>query len=230
MLFKNFPSVIFHDNAQSAYAPRCFINSTNGAAILKNYSDKQILPFTYITQDYELKYIAINEIATGGTNGNESYFIKGTAGNTNVIFEAGSTIRLEPGFTAQNGCSFTAYCTPLQYVTPACASPSVDLAGGGGNNSRMALIGSKNSLLRTEELNSLFQIFPNPGTGIFKLNFQNPNIDLHYTVSDVYGRKIITNISATENKTIDLTEQAPGIYIVTAYADNRQWVQKISKQ
>lgn len=220
MQFNNFQAGVFPLN-------RCHVSSAGGA-ILRNYQNIQDLEFTQVTQEYELKYIALNEINAGNYNlapsGND-YTIE--PGNTDVKFEAGNTIRLEPGFSAKAGSSFSAKCHPISYPTSLCASPPntgnrLASALGGGSKAVQALLANNT--------NSALRISPNPGTGIFSVQLQNIKEAFSYEVSDVYGRKVLSSKGNSTDIKIDLTEQPQGIYFVSANLDGKQWVEKIIKE
>lgn len=223
LVFNNFPTVLFPSQRSFAIP-----SGLGGGAILKNYSNIQNLQRTKVIQDYELKYIALNEINAGNyvSSGND-YTIE--ANNTDVKFEAGQTIRLEPGFTAKEGCKFVATCKPITYSTKICNTPAQP-----SSSNRFSQTNNSNSSSATASFDKVgensINLSPNPTTGIFALQVQNINGEFTYEVSDIYGRKVLSNNSKLANTNIDLSEQPHGMYIVSLSANGNQWAKKIIKE
>jgi hypothetical protein len=216
--FTHYPSCVLPETPSNF---RLGLNSNGGGAILRNYDLTQNLDHTEVTQEYELKYIAINEI-NAGTSG---YIIEqGANGNTDVKFEAGQTIRLEPGFTAMAGCSFSAKCYPLLSSVPLCVPPQAS------NRLAFQTATDQNSAISKQEAIQIFRIRPNPSSGIFALQLQNIKEEFTFEVSDIYGRRVLNDKSNLDETKIDLSSQPQGIYIVSVFANGKQWIQKISKQ
>jgi hypothetical protein len=222
--FTNYPSCIIPETTTNL---RVVIHPYGGA-ILRNYASIQNLDYTVVTQDqdYELKYIALNEINAGNylsALGNE-YTIEGP--NTDVKFEAGQTIRLEPGFTAKQGSSFIARCAPVSYATSTCLPTPSGMRLAAAATHSIISPNTNTSIA----LNSNFRIAPNPSSGIFALHLQNIKEEFTYEVSDMYGRRLLNDKSKLAETKIDLSGQPQGIYVVSAFASGQQWVQKICKQ
>jgi len=73
--------------------------------------------------------------------------------------------------------------------------------------------------------NHKFSVFPNPGRGIFEIEFNNETTgDLNMTISELSGRQVRTikaaKTSETFNSAIDLTELTAGIYFLTLELEN----------
>ena len=74
-----------------------------------------------------------------------------------------------------------------------------------------------------------FNIFPNPGKGIFEINAPNIyNLNFKMEVYDNLGRSVMIDEKHTGGKhTIDLTGSAAGVYIVKIGMGNGQVVRKL---
>ena len=224
LLFTNYPACVVPETS-----PNIRIKiEPNGGAILRNYANIQNLDYTDVIQDYELKYIAINEINAGNyvSSGND-YTIE--ANNTDVKFEAGQTIRLEPGFTAKEGCKFVATCKPITYSTKICNTPAQP-----SSSNRLSLTNNSNASSITSRFEKVgdnsISISPNPTTGLFVIEAQSIKGEFTYEVSDIYGRKVLSNTCILANTNIDLSEQPQGMYIVSLSAHGKQWAKKIIKE
>jgi len=59
------------------------------------------------------------------------------------------------------------------------------------------------------------KIYPNPSTGIFIIEFENPNTEVfQLAVYDIHSKPILTKENITDNKTtIDTQQFKPGIYV-----------------
>ncbi|NMH27656.1 T9SS type A sorting domain-containing protein [Flavobacterium silvaticum] len=77
------------------------------------------------------------------------------------------------------------------------------------------------------QTNEPIRIYPNPSTGIFKLEI--PSGIVAYTVSDLNGRRILSgNVNASEN--IDLSGTEDGIYLLQLSSENTSISKKLIKQ
>ncbi|MCF6170597.1 MAG: PKD domain-containing protein [Bacteroidales bacterium] len=76
-----------------------------------------------------------------------------------------------------------------------------------------------------------FRVYPNPGTGIFVLEFSSDiNEPLVLEVSDTYGKLIRRQTLENLGKTfvLDLSRENEGVYFVKTISGNRQAVKKVS--
>jgi Flp pilus assembly pilin Flp len=72
-------------------------------------------------------------------------------------------------------------------------------------------------------------IYPNPTTGIVKLNFSDNKVE-KMKVSDIAGKTIIEKTVVQKNEILDLSENSKGIYIITVETDKGDFTSKIIKQ
>ena len=72
-------------------------------------------------------------------------------------------------------------------------------------------------------------VYPNPTTGITKLNFADLNV-LRIKISSLTGKTIIEKTGIQKSTTIDLSTYTNGIYIVSILTDNKTLVKKIVKK
>src|SRR6185369_6865550 len=102
--------------------------------------------------------------------------------NSNVVYDAGSLIRLSPGFRANLGCKFHAYIN-------GCGGT----IGIGNNQKDNTVEKSAISQANKEEINTpALQVFPNPTTSevtlVFTLKKDERNVFVH--VIDKTGREV----------------------------------------
>lgn len=71
------------------------------------------------------------------------------------------------------------------------------------------------------------EIFPNPGNGIFKLQITNPEKVEAITITDIFGKEILTPHDKTK---VDLTNFPSGIYLLHISTTNGRIVKKIVKE
>ncbi len=77
--------------------------------------------------------------------------------------------------------------------------------------------------------NNGISIYPNPTKGIINFEFADNNIQ-QITISDITGKIIIEKSNIQRNKTIDLSNFANGIYIISIQTDNEIFTTKIVKE
>ncbi|MCO6495030.1 MAG: T9SS type A sorting domain-containing protein, partial [Bacteroidetes bacterium] len=78
--------------------------------------------------------------------------------------------------------------------------------------------------------NNSFNVYPNPSTGLFKVEVSNSSIDGVIEVFDVIGNKLLsyTNSEMNEiNWTIDLSSYSNGVYMVRYSSNNKTVTKKI---
>ena len=68
----------------------------------------------------------------------------------------------------------------------------------------------------------LLNIYPNPSSGIFNLEYPNENSnDCLFMIYDEFGKLLISNNLTKENSIIDLSRQADGIYFIHVIQDGK---------
>ena len=84
------------------------------------------------------------------------------------------------------------------------------------------------TLSLSEISNNSFKIFPNPVATTVTINAQEVLDSI--TVTDLNGRKIVTQITNSAIVTLNLETLAPGIYLLTTACNGKSFNYKISKQ
>ncbi len=170
----------------------------------------------------ETIYIASNNIYAG------NYCSVGTttinSGRT-VIFRAGNTIRLNPGFQAQLGCTFKA--NVLNCGSGVLRSASIT------NNIVYEESNFKNS--NQEQLSDInnqqdYIVYPNPTTGQVNIEIDNYKTNsISISVYDFSGSLILNSVAHQSNITINLSDKASGIYFMRIFDGNNTVTKKIIK-
>jgi hypothetical protein len=72
-------------------------------------------------------------------------------------------------------------------------------------------------------------VFPNPNNGVFTMQLLSGSQEpVQVTVTNIMGRKV-KEFTTTTNRATDITlDQPAGIYILSATAGNRRYIQKIT--
>jgi hypothetical protein len=84
-----------------------------------------------------------------------------------------------------------------------------------------------NTGITSAENNLTCEVFPNPGNGIFQLEIPKPETIKEMYVTDIFGKEIFI---ANDKTQIDLTNYAPGIYLLNLITENGRIIKKIIKQ
>ncbi len=82
------------------------------------------------------------------------------------------------------------------------------------------------------ELNAL-QLFPNPSTGVFTLEYPNPKMqNLSVEIFDITSNIVFSNTytSSYINEEIDISKCADGVYFIRITNDNQSYTRKMIKQ
>ncbi len=99
-----------------------------------------------------------------------------------------------------------------------------------GRNRIARIQGGSNLGITTNDVQK-FQIYPNPSTGIFTIQTENPITSAKITVADLNGRIVHeTKSENLDNKTLDLSNLQNGIYILNVSNGATKYSQKIIKQ
>ncbi|MDC0584669.1 T9SS type A sorting domain-containing protein [Bacteroidales bacterium] len=104
-------------------------------------------------------------------------------------------------------------------------------ASGGDKTDSIALIAKPTALITTHE-NNVSSVFPNPCNDKLNINMAEGMQISEMELYDLNGKKIKTFISATEenNITIDISDIAPGTYILKVKNHKNQYIHRIIKQ
>lgn len=97
--------------------------------------------------------------------------------------------------------------------------------GNGCSNSAMDDIQVDDCSGITENEENLFQVYPNPSTGIFIVSSEYVNGTI--TIRDAIGKVVYSNGFTTNKVSIDLTAVARGVYYITLSAEEGNMVQRI---
>ena len=82
----------------------------------------------------------------------------------------------------------------------------------------------KDNKLISNILSDLVKIYPNPSSGIFTIDSNEP---VKLTITDCNGRIIINNIEIVSGENIDLTKFSKGVYFAKINSFNAQVLKKI---
>jgi len=139
--------------------------------------------------------------------------------NSNVVYDAGSLIRLSPGFRANLGCKFHAYIN-------GCGGT----IGIGNNQKDNTVEKSAISQANKEEINTpALQVFPNPTTSevtlVFTLKKDERNVFVH--VIDKTGREVkqqkLNNLNkGKQSFVMNLADLSSGIYNINLLLNNER--------
>jgi hypothetical protein len=73
-------------------------------------------------------------------------------------------------------------------------------------------------------------IYPNPSTGVYCLEFNEPNTNSVLIVYDIYGRELISQKVESNNYILDISQYKNGIYLLTIIQKNEMSSIKLVKQ
>lgn len=211
-------TLIFDDYPNVKNPDRFKILKSTGV-VAKNLSAIQYLQDSWVTQPQLIQYKAIDEIHAGDhvdlTEPTGPYSLQS---GSNVEFIAGDIIYLQDGFDAIEGTDFHAMIQTVS-TNPPCSS---------FYRTSASIVNEK---VKSESAvrNSLFTVYPNPGTGDFTASIKNANA-FNLKVCDVFGRTIVQNENQNSKSAIDLSGQPAGIYYFTATENGKQYVEKVIKQ
>lgn len=144
------------------------------------------------------------------------------ANGANVHMQAGTFIEFTNGFDAQIGSTLIAEIAPCQnrVIPPANKTDE-------WSNSEVVSANSK-------QQNLPIKIFPNPSHGKFNIDFYPSNETIYFSVVDMVGQNVLdfkkTYVAGQTIETLDLSNQAEGIYIVTIKGMYYNIAQKIILQ
>ena len=141
-----------------------------------------------------------------------------------VTFRAGSFISLLPGFSATAGSNFTASIDPDLDCVPTVKSlplappkpkPTPIVSTTPTQTAPVAQIG----------------VYPNPSRGRYQLSYISEDLSTgQFSVYDQTGREIANgNLSSGINATIDLSSEAPGLYLLVVHSGENVWQERLVK-
>ncbi len=81
----------------------------------------------------------------------------------------------------------------------------------------------------TSQLTRIFNVYPNPNTGIFNVKVLSPESDLNIVIMDATGKTIKTvNTDASGVYNVDMTDVAAGVYMVQVINGNTSAMQRVT--
>jgi hypothetical protein len=160
-----------------------------------------------------LKSIEVD--GTDGTTvvGQEIHFNTGHANNptstSSSTYNSGSFDRLRDVLVAPDGRVFLATSGPSWGTS------------GTFQNSIVELKNSSYSAVAVDEVVEVkTSVYPNPSTGLVRMNFVPELTGAAYKVVDNLGRVVAEGLVSTGNVTVDLSGLAPGLYIIRSSNGN----------
>ena len=99
-----------------------------------------------------------------------------------------------------------------------------------GANARIATTGKKlREEVKMAEAEALgIRVYPNPGSQRFNLHYDRRIwVGGEVRVTDMLGREVVRRILTSDQKTLDLSSQQAGIYLITVSKGERQWMGRI---
>lgn len=88
------------------------------------------------------------------------------------------------------------------------------------NNLHVLKLGYGSTIGINEGFIENFNIYPNPFVDEVTIEFINAGNEAKITITDIFGRKIMTTPSFDNSTTLDMTEEIPGVYYVTIEQKN----------
>lgn len=154
---------------------------------------------------------AFNTISTSGT-------VNISAG-ANVTFVAGTGITLNPGFTAENGCTFNTIfdqvnCNSMSAITASKTNSSLDLS----------FIEELNNI-KNKNASSEIIVYPNPVVDFLQLSSDVES----YAIFDSRGKLVQSN-DMMENKKLDVSTFPSGLYLLKFKINNSLYNTRFIKE
>jgi hypothetical protein len=77
-----------------------------------------------------------------------------------------------------------------------------------------------------------WKVFPNPNNGIFQLNLEvyNLNANSYLTITDLFGRQVLQQPARNGNQRFDLSQAAPGVYLLQLHHNGSVQTERILVQ
>lgn len=156
--------------------------------------------------------------------------------NNEVVFEAGNTITLLPGFTAQAGTDFTAKIDNAAGNKNMKSNNNDNKVNNQVSENSIALINSTNNQDTNQNNNvhsTLLHISPNPFTSVTKIKFDiSYNSYVKAKITDMFG----VTVKELLNKDLEIgshsfewnaSENSPGVYFCTVETSKEKITKKI---
>lgn len=166
-----------------------------------------------ITSHSQNQYMANNQITSTATASTSS----------NIDYESGYNITLEPGFVASQGTDFRAFIHPTScYCT--CSSS-------GGNKRGVQRLGEESNEVDAEEADAFhLTISPNPNHGVFEVSGMT-ELPAEVNVFDQSGKRVHHSVQSTGDRfRLDLSAEPSGVYIIQAIQQGRTYHGNLIKQ
>ena len=105
----------------------------------------------------------------------------------------------------------------------------INNAGCISKHCEMVEVDLANSSVNDIAANGIFNVYPNPNTGIFNVKVLSPESDLNIVIMDATGKTIKTvNTDASGVYNVDMTDVAAGVYMVQVINGNTSAMQRVT--
>ena len=144
------------------------------------------------------------------------------AGTKKVVFEAGNSVILKPGFHAKSGSNFVAKIGDCERGCNNGKNKDMDEYEStifDSNSDEIVQESMVTSVSENYENTTKFIIYPNPNQGSFSIKLSNEQSELQkIIITDIRGVVIYNNNDTNiVTNNIQLTNPAPGLYIISLY-------------
>ena len=130
--------------------------------------------------------------------------------STTCQMVSSSEVVLNPGFTASNGCTFTARIDANSFNSRT-------------DNSIAGKYESMSDQVTEEVPVTDLTVFPNPSSGMFNITLPSAKNELYQiVVYDMVGRVIASTQQDSNQFVLDLSNQVAGVYVLKAITNNQQ--------
>jgi len=151
---------------------------------------------------------------------------------TAVVFEAGNTITLKPGFHAVAGSNFTAKIGDCELGCNNGKKSSEDNETVIFTSNIKDAVRTDKNIVQIDNLENIseFLIYPNPNYGIFSIKLHQDITELQQIIiTDVRGTVVYNNFDKNVvNNEIVLTNPSAGIYIISLHFNNKILISKFA--
>ncbi len=212
------------DNGDPNYLPTTFpaVMEVDWIKIYERINPEEVVNVCFLNLNnntYEYSVITGNQITIGGSSCNAT--IHGWADGESLSLVACNRIDLNPGFKVESGGRFSASIVPCD--------------GSGMKNSDFPLssdIKISNISNKSSDSTILFNVYPNPSNGTFKISFLE-------TFTEFNGLAILNSMGSIVFKTneiqnndiiVDISNYPNGIYYLTFMINNQAFAHKLIKQ
>jgi PKD repeat protein len=180
------------------------------------------LPNTIINNAQAECYNATNTITVAGSGTTVDVQSGGEA-----TFIAGNKIIFNPGFTSHLGSYSNAYITTTGDY---CSQPSPMMAQTPTEMEISLIADTKELAIENEEVRQDINIYPNPTTGEFVIDFSGDETTAEISLHNYYGMTVYTTkIYHQKMEKIDISDLPGGIYVVVISTNAEKIIRKIVK-